>query len=98
MHLATGFAVTWAVTGQLLGHVLVDDPRHRWLVAALAVCIGLALGVLWEWAEWAIDALSGRSDLLKGLSDTLSDLLMDGIGAAAAGVLLALRVSRIRSA
>jgi hypothetical protein len=56
----------------------------RPLVAyALAFSLACTVGVLWEIAEFALDELTG-SALQESLGETMHDLLLDVLGAAAA--------------
>lgn len=57
-------------------------PRHgRDLVAMfLLACAGIALGALWEVAEWGADLVL-PGDVIKGKNDTVLDLIMDTAGA-----------------
>lgn len=54
----------------------------------LGAMLALALGALWEMVEWA-----GRTfvtaEIIVSYSDTIGDLAADGVGGAAAGLLLA---------
>ena len=52
----------------------------------LLACVGIALGALWEVAEWAADLVL-PGDVIKGKNDTIIDLIMDTAGALAGGVL-----------
>ena len=66
----------------------VREGRNAAFVVLLAG-LGIAIGALWEVAEWAFDAIA-PGDVIKGKNDTLIDVLMDTAGAVAAA-LLALR-------
>jgi hypothetical protein len=52
----------------------------------LVASVGLAVGALWEVAEWAYDQVAPQ-DVIKGKFDTVLDLIMDTIGAALAALL-----------
>jgi hypothetical protein len=62
--------------------------RARLGVALVVVTIGLALGVLWEVAEW-FGHTQVDPRIQVGYDDTLGDLVAGGLGALVAGVLLA---------
>jgi hypothetical protein len=47
--------------------------------------VGLAVGALWEVAEWGFDQVA-PGDVIKGKNDTIIDIVMDAIGAALAGL------------
>jgi hypothetical protein len=64
--------------------------RHPFVGVAVLTGVGvLALGAVWELVEWGADGSFG-TDYSVGYTDTLSDLLADGVAAAAGGVLVAL--------
>ncbi len=85
LHGATIAAITLALGLALYGKVLLGARDSPLLLVAVIVAIGLAIGALWEVAEWGFDqAVSG--DVIKGKRDTMLDLVMDGLGALAAGV------------
>lgn len=91
IHLYSFFAIALVVAL----HVYAEDLAHRKALLVFTVlCVGLALGVVWEWAEWAYDRLSGPQNLIHGKADTLMDLMMDGIGAVVAGIVAAALVRR----
>ncbi len=75
-------------TGVLAGADAPYPRRARVGVAIGVLTLGLALGVLWEVAEWfghhRVD-----SRIQVGYDDTLGDLVAGGLGALVAGVLLA---------
>ena len=64
--------------------------RARAGVALVVLTLGLALGVLWEVAEW-FGHTQVDSRIQVGYDDTLGDLVAGGLGALVAGVLLARR-------
>lgn len=69
----------------------------RDLVAVLLLaCVGIALGALWEVAEWGADLVL-PGDVIKGKHDTIIDLIMDTAGALA-GAALAMPCLRRRPA
>ena len=50
--------------------------------------LGLASGTIWELIEWTLDGTMGTT-LIKGQTDTHTDLLADGLGALLGGIRLA---------
>ena len=48
--------------------------------------VGIALGALWEVAEWGADLVL-PGNVIKGKHDTVMDLIMDTAGALAAAAL-----------
>lgn len=66
-------------------------------VAAVVAALGLALSVLWEFAEWW--GYTFIDDTINvGYTDTLGDLAAGGLGALAGGCLLAIRGRRTAAA
>jgi hypothetical protein len=61
---------------------------------AILVALGVALGAAWEIAEWTFDALTS-GNAIRGKTDTMTDLVADGAGAALAAW-LALTLERRR--
>jgi hypothetical protein len=87
-----GSAIAHGLGGALVGWALTDailrTPGARanaGRVLAAAVLATLTVGAVWEVWEWTTDALIG-TDLNGGIADTTLDLIADGIGAAAGGV------------
>lgn len=46
----------------------------------------IAIGALWEIAEWGYDPMTPTNDIL-GKRDTMIDLILDTLGAVVAGIL-----------
>ena len=67
------------------GAVFRGAREHRLLLVLAIASVGLALGALWEIAEWAYDRIV-RPNVILGKFDTIVDLIMDALGALAAGV------------
>lgn len=84
LHPGTIFAITVALA--LLIFAKAFRPAHPVLVAFLIASIGIAIGGLWEVAEWAFDRLAS-GDNIKGKHDTILDLITDTAGAVSAGLL-----------
>lgn len=85
-HLYTGFAVTLAL-GFLLYEELMDGFRaHRTLFVVTITSMGIAIGALWEVAEWLYEIVTGY-DMVGPTQDTMTDLLLDAAGAFAAALL-----------
>lgn len=84
VHAYTTFALTLVLALYLYGVVLTGARRHPLLLVLVIASVGLALGALWEVAEWAFDQLVA-GDVIKGKPDTIVDLIMDTGGAVAAG-------------
>jgi hypothetical protein len=73
--------------GVLAGADAPYPRRARVGVAIGVLTLGLALGVLWEVAEW-FGHTQVDSRIQVGYDDTLADLVAGGLGALVAGVLL----------
>lgn len=84
LHLGTTFAFTLVLALFAYGAVLSGARTHSLLLILAIACIGVALGALWELAEWAYDQIV-RPNVIKGRTDTMVDLIMDTVGALAAG-------------
>ena len=54
------------------------------LLVLVIASVGLAIGALWEVAEWGFDRIA-PGDVIKGKHDTIIDIVMDTLGALAAG-------------
>jgi hypothetical protein len=63
--------------------------RQRWAVAVVVTGIGAILAILWELAEWYTFIRHG-TELATAYTDTLGDEALGTLGAAVAGVILAL--------
>lgn len=94
IHAFSLFAFTLLAAIYLYGRALAGYPRHKLLLVLTILCVGLALGVVWEWGEAAYDHLSGPKSTIKGKYDTQMDLLMDAVGALVAGLLMLALVRR----
>ena len=90
LHTTSG--VLLGILGFLLVYVLNGIPRldlhmRPGFVAFFAFCFALAVGVLWEIFEFALDQLAGttmQTPFLgdpSGLTDTMWDLIVDAVGA-----------------
>lgn len=84
LHLTSGLLL--GMLGLCLIWVLNYNERidlelsHRF-ICLFAFTFALALGTLWELFEYAMDRLLGLNMQKSGLDDTMSDLLVDAIGA-----------------
>jgi hypothetical protein len=65
----------------------VSTAHHYVGVFVTTLALGLAVGSVWEMAEYTSDHYSG-SNLSKSDRDTATDLMVDGAGSAAGGALL----------
>lgn len=85
-HFFTMFAITLSV-----GYLLYDEmmegfyDHQRMFVIAIA-SIGIAIGALWEVAEWTADFFTPKQ-IVSGLGDTITDIILDSAGAFLAALL-----------
>lgn len=84
LHAATIFAVTLWLALFVFGRAF--QASHAVLVALLIVSVGLAIGAVWEVAEWGFDRVAS-GNVIKGKNDTVLDIVMDTFGATIAGLL-----------
>lgn len=87
LHAATIFAMTFWLAVFVFDAAIREGRAARFVI--LIACVGIAMGALWEVAEWAFDQVM-PGDIIKGKHDTLMDIMMDTAGAVLAA-LLALR-------
>lgn len=95
LHPGTIFAISLALG--LFVFAKAFRPAHPVLIALLIASIGLAIGGLWEVAEWAFDRLAS-GDNIKGKYDTILDLITDTVGAVSAGFISLALLEPIRTA
>jgi len=84
LHAFTLFAMTLWLALLVFGPGFREGFRFRTFLLVLA--LGLAMGAIWEIAEWAYDRIAPQ-DVIKGKFDTVLDLIMDTVGAALAALL-----------
>ncbi|MFW5740659.1 MAG: hypothetical protein ACOC1F_09880 [Myxococcota bacterium] len=88
LHLFMSFSMVWAL-GVLLRRHLVKLP---WFLAVLLLgAVGLAIGALWEVAEWVVDQYWPR--IVRSDVDTILDLMADTAGSLL-GALVAVHEAR----
>lgn len=78
------FALTLVLALYAYGALLAGRRRHEVLLILTLAGLGLALGTLWEMAEWAYDQAVNNNAIL-GKKDTIIDMIMDLIGGLTAG-------------
>lgn len=84
LHLGSGFLL--GVLGFLLVYVLnekkdVEMDLHPKFIAFFAFVFAMGMGAMWEIFEFGMDQILGRNMQKGSLVDTMSDLIVDGIGA-----------------
>ena len=86
LHAGTILAITLWLGLFLCARGLHPRNGRGLLGVFLLACVGIALGALWEVAEWAADLVL-PGDVIKGKNDTIIDLVMDTAGALAGAAL-----------
>jgi hypothetical protein len=86
VHTYTTFALTLVLGIYLYGAVLTGALDHGFLLVLTIAGVGLAVGALWEIAEWAYDQWFAQGNAIKGKMDTIIDLILDTVGALIAGM------------
>lgn len=79
VHFYTSFTAVAAIGWLLFSRTSMNAGRHPVRFALAVTGIGIVLGLLWEVFEWTIGIIGSPSD-------TMIDLLMDTLGAVAAGL------------
>lgn len=78
-------ALSFGAMGFLLIFMLFEGDRYaapHWALAVLAFCVALSIGTLWEIFEFGMDQIFGMNMQKSGLMDTMTDLIIDAVGAA----------------
>lgn len=96
LHARTIVAATSWLALFVCRRVLRSGRGDGALLVAVIASVGIAVGALWEVAEWGFDRIA-PGDVIKGKHDTIADIVMDTLGALGAGV-AALRCLRPRGA
>lgn len=79
------FALALVVAVYAYGTVLTGADGNGLLLVLTVAGLGLALGALWEIAEWTYDQFV-RPNVILPKTDTIVDLIVDAAGALAAGI------------
>lgn len=77
-------AIGFGLIGFLFIFMLFEGDRYAAPPAALAFiafCVGVTIGALWEVFEYLMDLWFGLNMQKSGLDDTMTDLMIDGVGA-----------------
>jgi VanZ family protein len=85
IHTYTAFALTLLMALLLYKDVLGGVRRNPILLTLTVASLGVALGAIWEIAEWGYDLTTVSNDIL-GKRDTMIDLILDTAGAVVAGI------------
>ncbi len=77
-------SLTLGVLGFLIIYVLYRERRiaaSAFLIAVFSFSFAVATGTVWEMTEFIIDSAFGTNMQKSGLIDTMTDLIVDAIGA-----------------
>ncbi|MFT4564015.1 MAG: hypothetical protein ACI9BW_003777 [Gammaproteobacteria bacterium] len=90
LHTSSGLLL--GIFGFLLVYVMNEKEDLQFslkpsFVALFAFAFALAIGVIWEIMEFAIDQTFGTNMQKSGLVDTMWDLIVDGLGALTISIL-----------
>jgi hypothetical protein len=85
LHGSTIFAVTFWLALFVCSRVLGGGRGRDVLVVLMIASVGLAIGALWEVAEWVFDRIA-PGDVIKGKHDPIIDIVTDTAGAVLAGL------------
>ena len=80
----TGSAIGFAMIGTVLMLIFVRGKRLEApavLCAFMAFAFAMSIGAVWEIFEYGMDQVFGLNMQKSGLHDTMSDLIVDAIGA-----------------
>lgn len=82
LHLVSGLAASFGAFLFLYTLYVQGKLEITPLASAFfTFCVGLAVGSIWEIAEYAVDQLLGFSSQNSDLQDTMQDLVFDALGA-----------------
>lgn len=82
-------AVGFGLIGFLFVFMLFDGDRFAAPPSALgliAFCVAITVGALWEVFEYSMDLLFGMNMQKSGVTDVMTDLILNAFGAAIAGI------------
>jgi hypothetical protein len=85
-HFYTIFAITLAVGYRLYQELMESFYDHRLMFVLTIASLGIALGTVWEVIEWLSDFVLPQQ-IVSGLFDTITDLILDSAGATLAALL-----------
>lgn len=84
-HAFTMFAITLALSFLVYRPMLTIFRQHKLLYLLPIASFGIAIGALWEVAEWSAGKILA-TEVIESLDDTITDLIMDSIGAGLAAL------------
>ncbi len=77
-------AVGFGIIGFLFVFYLFQGDKYAappWALALISFCFAVSIGAIWEVFEFAMDELFDLTMQKSGLTDTMSDIIVDMIGA-----------------
>lgn len=77
-------AVGLGIIGFLYVFYLFEGDKYAappWALAFIGFCFAIAMGAIWEIFEFAMDQFFGLNMQKSGLNDTMTDLLVNTVGA-----------------
>lgn len=86
VHGFTMFAITLALSFLTYGALLTAFHEHKLLYLAAIASFGIAIGALWEIAEWAAGNVLS-TPIIGSVDDTVIDLAMDTLGSGLAALI-----------
>ncbi|HEU0012114.1 MAG TPA: hypothetical protein VFQ45_00435 [Longimicrobium sp.] len=94
VHAYTTFALTLVLAFHLHGRVYTGARTHPATLTLAVASVGVAIGAIWEIAEWAYDQWIAPGDAILGKWDTITDLGYDTLGALIAAAIATAVVRR----
>ena len=85
-HFFTIFAITLSLGYMFYDEMMEGFYDHPILFVLTIASLGLALGAVWEVIEWVADFFTPKQ-IVSGLTDTITDIMLDGGGALLAALL-----------
>jgi hypothetical protein len=95
-HFFTSFAITLAFGFLLYRELMESFYNHRVMFVLTIASLGIALGTLWEIIEWLADFVVEKQ-IVSGLFDTVTDLILDSAGALLAALLNLYGLNELRA-
>ncbi|MBW4688562.1 MAG: hypothetical protein KME40_26595 [Komarekiella atlantica HA4396-MV6] len=86
VHAYTTFAITLALSFLVYSSMLNIFRNHTLLYLVTITSFGIAIGALWEVAEWSAGKIL-NTQVIESLDDTIIDLIMDSFGAGLAALI-----------
>ena len=86
VHAFTIFALTLAISFLIYSPMFNLFRQHKILYLLTIASFGIAIGALWEVAEWTAGQVLSTK-VVVSLADTIIDLIMDSLGAVFAAII-----------